>query len=43
MFDPTQPAHQTPPTTCITWPHKKCWTAHNWAEPHHRAQCYSLN
>jgi len=38
MFDPTQPAQQTRPTS-VARPNKKCWTAHNWAEAH----CYSLN
>jgi len=33
MFDPTQPAQQTPPTTTsVARPNKKCWTAYNWAE-----------
>jgi len=32
MFEPTQPAQQTRPTS-VARPNKKCWTAHNWAEP----------
>jgi len=32
MFDPTQPAQQTRPTTSVARPNKKCWTAYNWAE-----------
>jgi len=43
MFEPTQPAQQTQPTTSVAQPNKKCWTAHNWAEAHHWAQCYSWN
>ena len=43
MFEPTQPAQQTQPRTSVARPNKKCWTAHNWAETHHWAQCYSLN
>jgi len=45
MFDPTQPAQQTRPTTTsvVRGPIKKCWTAHNWPETHHWAQRYSLN
>jgi len=43
MFDPTQPAQQTRPTSRVAQPNKKCWTTHNWTEAHHWAQCYSLN
>ena len=44
MFDPTQPAQQTrPTTTSVARPNKKCRTAHNWAEAPYWAQCYSLN
>jgi len=44
MFDPTQPAQQTrPTTTSVARPNKKCGTAHNWAEAPYWAQCYSLN
>jgi len=43
MFDPTQPAQQTrPTTTSVARPNKKCWTVHNWAEAPYWAQCYSL-
>jgi len=45
MVDSTQPAQQARPTTptSVARPNKKCWTAHNWAETQHWAQCYSLN
>jgi len=44
MFDPTQPAQQTRPTTAsVARTNKKCLTAHNWPEAPYWAQCYSLN
>jgi len=44
VFDSTQPAQQTRPTTAsVARTNKKCLTAHNWAEAPYWAQCYSLN
>ena len=44
VFDPTQPAQQTRPTTAsVARTNKKCLTAHNWSEDPCWAQCYSLN